>query len=693
MKKRPYRNPRRASLLVEQLEVRQVLTGFQPSAAEQLMLEQLDDIRANPAAYGAAIGVNLNGVTPAQPLAFDPSLIEAAQQHAQDMNNRAYVGQTTPDNIDPGQRLTAVGFPWTSWSESNQAGTTSVNSAVALQSLVIDSSSASLAERTQLLGLNAVSLTQGQVGIGIVQGGTGPLANYYTIDTAATNDGNPLLTGVVFQDNEGSGHYDVGEGAGNVLITAVSGSHVYKVSTWGSGGYTLEVTPGTYTVTASGGGLTAPVTMTVTVSTANARLNFVLPPGSVQPQNSSYVEMLYRDVLGRVPAGNEVAGWVTDLNNGQSQSAMAGGFLYSAEYSYNLVSQWYQQYLHRAADSGGLNGFAQALQNGVSEDALRAAILASPEYFAVHGNNTQGFVQAIYKDVLGRTASTGEVGTWLTTALHNRLAVINGFFQSLEFRNDEANAFYGTYLRRNADSGGLNHFVTLLGQGVDERQIIQSLVASPEYFNNSRDILWLRSIYQDVLGRNGDNANELGSWLASERQANNRLAVATGFLTSPEQANRVVTALYQLLLGRAPDSSGLATYMSLLQSTGQARAVIVQIASSTEYYGLHLSNDTQFIQGLYQNLLGRNASDTEVQTWLNEINTGKTHAQVVADFLAAPAYQSAYAANLFAIYLQRPPSKMEVDQVVNQLQSSASDAAIAASILASDEYYLDAANR
>ena len=58
-----------------------------------------------------------------------------------------------------------------------------------------------------------------------------------------------------------------------------------------------------------------------------------------------------------------------------------------------------------------------------------------------------------------------------------------------------------------------------------------------------------------------------------------------------------------------------------------------------------------------------------------------------------PAYQNAYAANLFVLYLQRPPSKIEVDQIVNQLQAGQSDAAIAASILASDEYYLDAANR
>ncbi|HEV3084528.1 MAG TPA: CAP domain-containing protein, partial [Gemmataceae bacterium] len=98
----------RSKLFVEELEVRRVLSGMQPTAAAQLFLEQLNDIRANPAAYGASIGVDLSAVAPAQPLAFDPLLIQAAQQHAQDMNDRAYLGQNTPDNIDPGQRLTAL---------------------------------------------------------------------------------------------------------------------------------------------------------------------------------------------------------------------------------------------------------------------------------------------------------------------------------------------------------------------------------------------------------------------------------------------------------------------------------------------------------------------------------------------------------------------------------------------------------
>ena len=120
-------------LRVEELETRRVLSGVQPTAAEQLLLEQLNDIRANPAAYGAAIGLDLSGVAPAQPLAIDPLLTQAALGHSQDMSNRAYFDHNTPDGVDPGQRLTAVGVNWASWGESIGAGTAYPNSASVLE--------------------------------------------------------------------------------------------------------------------------------------------------------------------------------------------------------------------------------------------------------------------------------------------------------------------------------------------------------------------------------------------------------------------------------------------------------------------------------------------------------------------------------------------------------------------------------
>ena len=59
----------RSTLLVETLEPRNVPSGYQPTAQEQLFLEQLNDARANPAAYGASVGLDLSGVAPSEPLA------------------------------------------------------------------------------------------------------------------------------------------------------------------------------------------------------------------------------------------------------------------------------------------------------------------------------------------------------------------------------------------------------------------------------------------------------------------------------------------------------------------------------------------------------------------------------------------------------------------------------------------------
>src|SRR4051812_1340071 len=87
--------PRRASLRVDELEPRQLLAGASPTVAEQLFLEALNDARANPAAYGASIGLDLSGVAPGQPLAFNPLLVQAARGHSQDMSDRGYFGHDT----------------------------------------------------------------------------------------------------------------------------------------------------------------------------------------------------------------------------------------------------------------------------------------------------------------------------------------------------------------------------------------------------------------------------------------------------------------------------------------------------------------------------------------------------------------------------------------------------------------------
>src|SRR5262249_53760214 len=120
---------------------------------------------------------------------------------------------------------------------------------------------------------------QRQVGIGIVQGGSGVYQNYYVIDTGALYNSPAFLTGVVYSDANHNGQYDAGEGLGGGTVTVAG---VGSVATVDTGGYSIAVPAGTYTVTTSGDNRVGPLTRQVSVGGDNVRLD-LLPPANLRP--------------------------------------------------------------------------------------------------------------------------------------------------------------------------------------------------------------------------------------------------------------------------------------------------------------------------------------------------------------------------------------------------------------------------
>jgi serralysin len=285
---------RRTRLAVEELEPRRPPAGVEPTPVEQEYLERLNDARANPAAYGAAIGLDLSGVAPAPPLAFNTALVAVARAHAQDMATRGYFAHDTPEGVTPDQRIRSTGLKVQATAESISAGGGTSFETIfgpsgpvqqipisfpyspedSLRDLIIDQGVPDLGHRRHLLAIDPSLKTQRLVGIGFAQGGGQP-GNFYTIDTAAVKDKTSFATGVAFRDANGNGVYDAGEGLGGVRVQFKGKGSNRTVRTWGSGGYTVALKKGTYKVTASGGGLAVPLTHTVRVGSANVRVNFV----------------------------------------------------------------------------------------------------------------------------------------------------------------------------------------------------------------------------------------------------------------------------------------------------------------------------------------------------------------------------------------------------------------------------------
>src|SRR5262249_11172747 len=124
--------------------------------------------------------------------------------------------------------------------------------------------------------INIMNPSHREVGIGVADGDlgaqTGPLL--ITEDFGSrSNMGNPFLLGVVFQDANGDGFYEPGEGLDGVTIQIAGNSQVFTTTSWTAGGYQVQVPAGTYTVTYSGGGLSAPVEFTTVVGSRNVKLD------------------------------------------------------------------------------------------------------------------------------------------------------------------------------------------------------------------------------------------------------------------------------------------------------------------------------------------------------------------------------------------------------------------------------------
>ncbi|WP_298837645.1 CAP domain-containing protein [uncultured Roseobacter sp.] len=248
------------------------------TAQEQYMLELVNRARLDPEAEAERTGDAVDsGVssTPKQALAVDPILSAAADNHSADMLARDFFAHTNPDGDSPTDRARDEDWDGGGVWENISARWTSAPSVSDEQGWVAASHAGLWESDGHQFGM--LQATHTVVGIGVdwgewaYPGTTFPTAMLVTEKFA--NDGQTYLTGVVIDDVDGDEFYDIGEGQGGVQITAWTDENVYATSTWDSGGYSLALDAGTYSVRFEGGDLETAFETTVTIGGQNEKLD------------------------------------------------------------------------------------------------------------------------------------------------------------------------------------------------------------------------------------------------------------------------------------------------------------------------------------------------------------------------------------------------------------------------------------
>lgn len=222
------------------------------------------------------------------------------------------------------------------------------------------------------------------------------------------------------------------------------------------------------------------------------------------------------------------------------------------------VYRLYDATLGRAPDAGGLKNWVEAIDSGSKTlNQTVAGFTGSPEFTGRYGNpDDPAFVTLLYRNVLGREPDAPGMQTW-TSALaggKSRSDVVLDFSESGE----------------NID---------LTSPGVEQG-------------------LWLRDdaaaqvarLYHTTLNRLPD-AEGLVTWTNALRSGDTLLGISDDFTGSPEFISRYgpldnagfTTLLYNNVLGRQPDSSGLAAWTESIDSGKPRAEVVVGFSESTEH--------------------------------------------------------------------------------------------------------------
>ena len=252
-----------------------------PAPDEQLVLEIINRARANPTAEGTRLSTfspvplpggditegldNPGNVGPRPPLAMSKLLLATARAHSDDMYNRDYF---THDTLSPptqtwDQRINAGGY-FGSLGE-NIATASSGTAAFLEDSLMVDwflgpggvpTPIAHRGHRVNLLDVDTAASPFREIGVGYHLGASvlpSGFKDFLTQDFGRNANG-PFVVGVVYDDANGNGFYDIGEGMQNVTVRVSSAPGVYAITT-ASGGFAFpaDTTMGTITVEFTGG--------------------------------------------------------------------------------------------------------------------------------------------------------------------------------------------------------------------------------------------------------------------------------------------------------------------------------------------------------------------------------------------------------------------------------------------------------
>ncbi|HEY8721616.1 DUF4214 domain-containing protein [Pengzhenrongella sp.] len=197
---------------------------------------------------------------------------------------------------------------------------------------------------------------------------------------------------------------------------------------------------------------------------------------------------------------------------------------------------------------------------------------------------------------------------------------------------------------------------------------------------------FVRSMYRDFLNREA-TAPELAlrTTQLTERMLTRR-EMTSELSRSDEWISTVITQFYLDTLGRTPDAGGLAGWVDAARSGMPIARIAAAFYASSEYFtATGHSNYTTWVNDLYLKLLNRTPDAGGVSGWVGALNGGMSRLTVAYAMYQSNEMLHVRVDALYQDLLNRPADAGSETWI--PFVKSAGDLVLAASLVASAEYY------
>ncbi len=285
---------------------------------------------------------------------------------------------------------------------------------------------------------------------------------------------------------------------------------------------------------------------------------------------------------------------------------------------------------------------------------IPAAGIINYDVVATDVNSIEAFTANLYRSFLGREGSVEESQYWINKLRDGSITgvqAVAGFYNSSEYQRRLSNISNEDYIRslyqgiliREADSVGIEFWTGKINGGMSKVDILGGFLDSAEFGANC-----VRAgITPGHFGPNAPAAAQAASTASASTPAPTTApsAPAATVAGNREQVNEFVSRLYNIILNRGCSDTELADWTEkLMNGSVTGSQVIRGFIDSNEFIARNVSND-EFVSICFLAILGREADSVGLNEWTTRLNNGTSRSSIVTGFCGSDEF-----ANLCKVY-------------------------------------------